>query len=211
MKHSNGLNFEALDRGTRTHGSRFHEGGYSFFRNRAGYINIVSDQLPEDKVRLPWEFYFAVHPEDLIEAFELVSKRLTNPEKGAYYFTIADPSIPSDDGYRRNQITIYTFTTQAGELLQPPASLFRSLRAIEKALIRAGIRPSPEASFFDKISGSQFVEMNYYPTDGTPINDQSRKTMLRASVNPYLQFAPSPTNVSDGPIIPPMDILQNKY
>jgi hypothetical protein len=163
---------------------------YNFFRNRTGYTCFASQALSGNKERLPWEFYLSVHPDDLARAFELVSERLLNSTKGDFYFTVSDPSVKHSRGHIRNQMTLYTFKSSHGEMLQPATVMYNHLRHIEQDLISQGIRVGEHEGHRDKIPGSQYIELGYYPTDGSiPPDDLGE--LVQSKSNCYALFTAS--------------------
>jgi hypothetical protein len=161
---------------------------YHCYRNSGGYTNLVHKEISRNKtkIRMPWEFYFVVHPDDLAQAFEIVSEQLLNSTKGAFYFTVADPSVPDEYGHRK-QMTLYTFTADNGQMLQPEAVMFNHLRHIERAFVKHDIREGVGDARQYKIPGSQYIELKYYPVDGSHAT-QSMLELVQLPDNPYQLF-----------------------
>jgi hypothetical protein len=159
---------------------------YHCFRNAGGYTNLVNKNISRDKtkIRLPWEFSFFVHPDDLAQAFEIVADELVNSTKGAFYFTVADPRV--EDNFRK-QMTLYTFTTEHGRMLQPAVVMFNHLRRIERAFVAQGIRMGVRNGKEYIIPGSQYIEMKYYPVDGSK-STHAMIDLVQLPDNPYQLF-----------------------
>jgi hypothetical protein len=161
--------------------------GYNFFRTQKGYTNFESQALPKNKIRLPWEFYVSVHPDDLVRAFDLVSHHLLLSQQGDFYFTVADPRVQNEYGHIRNQIILYTFTTEEGKMLQSSTTMYNHLRRIERELCSHGIRVGASEGHRDKIPGSHYIELGYYPEDGSA-PPEDIQDLVRSDSNCYRLF-----------------------
>ena len=173
---------------------------YSFFNNKSKYLNLVDNTLPDTKIRMPWEFYFCFHPDDLEKAFEIVSDLLINSRKGHFYFTVADPNEQSRTSYIQNQITLYTFMSSEHKLLQPPNTMYNRLRAIEDKFCSEGIRICPTSRPFNKIPRSNYIEIGYCPSDRSDMTPPPAE-QIQSQHNPYKLFtkADSPITLASTP------------
>jgi hypothetical protein len=157
---------------------------------QGSYVAFMSQAIPSDSKSAPWRFNIWVNPEDLEIAFQVVSRRLLNTDKGHHYFTARDPSACYHMQEMADQITIYTCVDKQGQLVPSLSDMYWSLSVIEKQLRAYQVGPGVRPLYYQAVCGSNYITMDYQPEE--QLNDTASPEIVRQinSVhNPFRLFA----------------------